>query len=77
MATGKIKTLVYLSQQRYLPNMRLVRDHNDKGFGLIEALTSVHAETPNLCSQRDVMRICRQETLTRGSQHSGESPIGP
>jgi cold shock CspA family protein len=37
MATGKIKKLVHLSQQTYLPNTRLVPDHNDKGYGLIEA----------------------------------------
>ena len=29
MATGKIKKLVHLSQQTYLPNTRLVPDHND------------------------------------------------
>ena len=37
MATGKIKKLVHLSQQTYRPNTRLVPDHNDKGYGLIEA----------------------------------------
>ena len=37
MATGKIKKLVHLSQQTYLPNTRLVPDHNDKGYGLIQA----------------------------------------
>jgi cold shock CspA family protein len=36
MPTGKLKTLVHLSQQRYLPNTRLVPDHNDKGYGIIE-----------------------------------------
>lgn len=36
MATGKIKKLVHLSQQTYLPNTRLVPGHNDKGYGLIE-----------------------------------------
>jgi cold shock CspA family protein len=37
MATGKIRKLVHLSQQTYLANTRLVPDHNDKGYGLIEA----------------------------------------
>ena len=37
MASGKIKKLVHLSQQTYLRNTRLVPDHNDKGYGLIEA----------------------------------------
>ena len=32
MATGKIKKLVHLSQQTYLPNTRLVPDHDDKGY---------------------------------------------
>jgi len=36
MPTGKLKTLVHLSQQRHLPNTRLVADHNDKGYGIIE-----------------------------------------
>lgn len=36
MATGKIKKLVHLSQQRHLPNVRLVPDHNDQGYGVIE-----------------------------------------
>jgi len=36
MPTGKLIKLVHLSQQRYLPNTRLVPDHNDKGYGLIE-----------------------------------------
>jgi cold shock CspA family protein len=37
MPLGKIKRLVHLSQQRFLPNTRLVPDHNDKGYGVIEA----------------------------------------
>lgn len=37
MATGMIKKLVHLSHQSYRPNVRLVPDHNDKGYGLIEA----------------------------------------
>jgi cold shock CspA family protein len=36
MLTGKLIKLVHLSQQRYLPNTRLVPDHNDKGYGIIE-----------------------------------------
>jgi cold shock CspA family protein len=36
MAIGKLKTLVHLSQQRHLPNARLVPGHNDKGYGFIE-----------------------------------------
>ena len=33
---GELIKLVHLSQQRYLPNTRLVPDHNDKGYGVIE-----------------------------------------
>jgi cold shock CspA family protein len=36
MPTGKLIKLVHLSQQTHLPNARLVPDHNDKGYGLIE-----------------------------------------
>jgi cold shock CspA family protein len=36
MPTGKLIRLVHLSQQRHLPNTRLVPDHNDKGYGIIE-----------------------------------------
>jgi cold shock CspA family protein len=36
MSLGKIKRLVHLSQQAYLPNTRLVPGHNDKGYGVIE-----------------------------------------
>jgi cold shock CspA family protein len=36
LSTGKLIRLVHLSQQRYLPNTRLVPDHNDKGYGIIE-----------------------------------------
>ena len=36
MPIGTIKKLVHLSQQAHLPNTRLVRDHNDKGYGVIE-----------------------------------------
>jgi cold shock CspA family protein len=36
MLTGTLKKLVHLSQQRHLPNTRLVPDHNDKGYGIIE-----------------------------------------
>jgi cold shock CspA family protein len=36
MPTGKLIKLVHLSQQRHLPNTRLVPDHNDKGYGIIE-----------------------------------------
>ena len=35
MPTGKLIKLVHLSQQRYVPNTRLVPDHNDKGYGII------------------------------------------
>jgi cold shock CspA family protein len=33
MPFGLIHRLVHLSQQTYQPNSRLVRDHNDKGYG--------------------------------------------
>lgn len=36
MPTGKLKTLIHLSQQSCIPNTRLVPDHNDKGYGVIE-----------------------------------------
>ena len=36
MPNGFIKRLVHLSQQRHLPNTRLVPDHNDKGYGIIQ-----------------------------------------
>jgi cold shock CspA family protein len=36
MFIGKIKKLVHLSQQTYMPNTRLVSNHNDKGYGMIE-----------------------------------------
>ena len=36
MPTGKLKTLVHLSQQRHLPNTRLISDRNDKGYGFID-----------------------------------------
>jgi cold shock CspA family protein len=35
MPTGFITQLVHLSQQKFLPNTRLVPDHNDKGYGII------------------------------------------
>ena len=37
MVTGKIKKLIHLSQQTYQPNTRLVQDHNDMGYGMIES----------------------------------------
>jgi len=36
MPTGKLIKLVHLSQQRCIANTRLVPDHNDKGYGIIE-----------------------------------------
>jgi cold shock CspA family protein len=36
MPVGKLIKLVHLSQQRYMPNTRLVPDRNDKGYGVIE-----------------------------------------
>ena len=36
MPTGKLTKLVHLSQQRCVLNTRLVPDHNDKGYGVIE-----------------------------------------
>jgi cold shock CspA family protein len=36
MPLGKLKKLIHLSQQRHLPNTRLIADHNDKGYGFIE-----------------------------------------
>jgi len=36
MPTGKLIKLVHLSQQRCVPSARLVPDHNDKGYGIIE-----------------------------------------
>lgn len=36
MPFGLIHRLVHLSQQTYQPNSRLIRDHNDKGYGTID-----------------------------------------
>src|SRR3954467_6782951 len=36
MPIGKLIKLVHLSQQRSVLNIRLVPDHNDKGYGIIE-----------------------------------------
>jgi len=36
MSTGKLPKLIHLSQQRSILSARLVPDHNDKGYGLIE-----------------------------------------
>jgi cold shock CspA family protein len=36
MPTGRIKTLVHLSQQTHIPSTRLVAGRNDKGYGIIE-----------------------------------------
>ena len=36
MSTGKLTKLIHLSQQRSILSARLVPDHNDKGYGLIE-----------------------------------------
>ena len=36
MPIGKLIKVVHLSQQRCVPSARLVPDHNDKGYGLIE-----------------------------------------
>src|SRR6185503_20623018 len=36
MLTGKLIKLIHLSQQTFVPNTRLVPDHNDKGYGIIE-----------------------------------------
>jgi cold shock CspA family protein len=37
MPTGKLVKLVHLSLQRCVLNTRLVPDHNDKGYGIIES----------------------------------------
>jgi cold shock CspA family protein len=36
MPTGKLLRLVHLSQQPCVLNTRLVPDHNDKGYGVIQ-----------------------------------------
>lgn len=36
MPFGTLKKMVHLSQQRGQPNTRLVPDHNDVGYGIIE-----------------------------------------
>jgi cold shock CspA family protein len=36
MPTGKLIKLVHLSQARCVLNTRLVSDHNDKGYGVIQ-----------------------------------------
>lgn len=35
MPTGRIKSLIHLSQQTYVPGTRLVAGRNDKGYGII------------------------------------------
>ena len=35
MLTGRIKTLVHLSQQTHVPGTRLVAGRNDKGYGIL------------------------------------------
>ena len=42
MPTGKLIKLVHLSQQRCVLSARLVPDHNDKGYGLIEDADGRH-----------------------------------
>lgn len=37
MPFGRIKRVIYLSEQTQLPNTRLIPDHNDRGYGVIEA----------------------------------------
>jgi len=37
MPTGKLTKLIHLSQQRSVLSARLVPDHNDKGYGIIES----------------------------------------
>jgi len=36
MPIGNLKTLIHLSQQANLRNAKLVPDHNDRGYGIIE-----------------------------------------
>ena len=36
MPFGKLIKLVHLSQQRFMPNTRLIPDRNDTGYGIIE-----------------------------------------
>ena len=36
MLVGKLVKLVHLSQQTYLANAQLVKDRNEKGYGVIE-----------------------------------------
>ena len=51
MSIGKLKTLVHLSQQRHLPNTRLVSDRNDKGYGFIDGI-----EGPDVYFSHDVVK---------------------
>ena len=36
MLISKINKLVYLSQQTYQPNAKLISSHNDKGYGTLD-----------------------------------------
>lgn len=47
MSTGTIKKIVHLSQQKRLTNCRLVPDHNDTGYGVIEARDGLDVYFPH------------------------------
>ena len=51
MPIGKLKRLVHLSQQRHLPNTRLISDRNDKGYGFIDGI-----DGPDVYFSHDVVK---------------------
>lgn len=67
MSVGTIKKLVHLSTQTHLDSAQLVRDHNDTGFGMIQADSG-----DEVYFGFDVVEGCRFEELWEGQDVSYE-----
>ena len=63
MLKGKLKKIVHLSQQSFLQNSRLVPDHNDMGYGIIE-----DAEGRDVYFSYEVVQSCGGFDLLRMGQ---------
>jgi len=68
--------LVYLSQQTYQPNSRLIRDHNDKGYGSIDdgsgrEVYFSHDAVPGRHGFDDLRRGQTVEYTLENGDHSG------
>ena len=63
MPLGKLKKIVHLSQQSLLQNSRLVPDHNDTGYGIIE-----DAEGRDVYFSYEVVQSCGGFDLLRKGQ---------